>query len=288
MQLRSRADVNFDRGNPRQYDPSMTHTDRTTAADGTEIAWSATGEGATDSSSDVILVHGITESAATWDPITERLAAGRRVITMDLRGHGESGEADRYDLEAMAGDIAVVMAASNSTAPHLVGHSLGGAVVSAAGAVLPVSSVVNVDQSLQLSGFKAALMPAEPMLRDPEAFSAVITQLFIDMRGSLDDAEFDRVSALRRGQQEVVLGVWELILTASEDEIASVVDQALASYGDVRYLALFGIDPGPGYADWLAGHIVNSEVEVWDGAGHYPHLVEPDRFVARIESFWAG
>ncbi len=266
----------------------MAHTDRTTAADGTEIAWSLTGADAIDASRDVILVHGITEAAATWDPITERLAAGRRVITMDLRGHGESGEADRYDLEAMAGDVAAVMVASGSVSPHLVGHSLGGAVVSAAGAALPVTSVVNVDQSLQLAGFKAALMPAEPMLRDPEAFPAVITQLFIDMRGSLDDSEFDRVSSLRRGQQDVVLGVWELILTASEDEIANVVDQALASYGDVRYLSLFGIDPGPDYADWLSGHIVNSEVEVWDGAGHYPHLVAPDRFVARLESFWAG
>lgn len=264
----------------------MAHTDRTTAADGTEIAWSAIGDGGT-ASADVILVHGITESAATWDPITERLATDHRVITMDLRGHGESGEATRYDLEAMAGDVAAVMTASEATAPHLVGHSLGGAVVSAAGAVLPVSSIVNVDQSLQLAGFKAALMPAEPMLRDAEMFPAVIAQLFTDMRGSLGDAEFDRVDSLRRGKQDVVLGVWELILTASEEEIADVVDQALANYGDVRYLSLFGIDPGPGYADWLAGHIINSEVEVWDGAGHYPHLVDPDRFVARLESFWA-
>lgn len=261
----------------------MAHSERTTAADGTEIAWSATGSG-----EDVVLVHGITESAGSWAPTSERLATTHRVISLDLRGHGESGTADRYDLEAMAGDVAAVMAAAGSASPHLVGHSLGGAVVSAAGAVLPVASVVNVDQSLQLGAFKAALAPAEAMLRDETTFPAVISQLFTDMRGDLGDAEFDRVSRLRRGDQTVVLGVWEMMFTMSEEEIAAVVDGALAGYSDVRYLALFGIDPGPDYAGWLQGHIVNSEVELWDGAGHYPHLHEPDRFVDRLRSFWAG
>ena len=265
-----------------QYCLDMAHEERTSAADGTEIAWTATGTGG----GDVLLVHGITESASTWDPVARRLSESHRVITLDLRGHGESGTADRYDLEAMAGDVAAVMMASGASAPHLVGHSLGGAVVSAAGAVLPVGSVVNVDQSLQLGSFKAQLAPAEAMLRDAATFPAVISQLFSELRGSLGDEEFDRVSDLRRADQSVVLGVWEMMFAMSEDEIATVVDGALADYGDVRYLALFGIDPGPGYGEWLASHIANSEVEVWDGAGHYPHLVDPDRFVDRVRSFW--
>lgn len=259
----------------------MAHSEQTTAADGTEIAWSAVGAG-----DDVMLVHGITESAGSWAPIVERLSASNRVISLDLRGHGESGTADRYDLEAMAGDVAAVMAAAGAASPHLVGHSLGGAVVSAAGAVLPVASVVNVDQSLQVGSFKAALEPAEAMLRDEATFPAVIGQLFNDLRGALGDAEFDRVGGLRRGDQTVVLGVWEMMFTLSEDEIAAVVDGALAGYGDVRYLSLFGIDPGPDYSAWLKSHIVNSSVELWDGAGHYPHLHEPDRFVDRLRSFW--
>jgi pimeloyl-ACP methyl ester carboxylesterase len=260
----------------------MSHSERANAADGTEIAWSATGEGP-----DVVLVHGITENAGSWQPIVDRLSADHRVVSLDLRGHGESGTAERYDLEAMAGDVAAVMAAAGASASHLVGHSLGGIVVSAAGAAMPVASVVNVDQSLQLGGFKAALAPAEALLRDPASFPAVISQLFVDMRGELGDAEFARINGLRRPDQNVVLGVWELIFTMSEAEIAGVVDQALAGYGDVAYLSLFGIDPGPDYAAWLKGHIVNSQVELWDGAGHYPHLHQPDRFVDRLRSFWA-
>ena len=43
-----------------------------------------------------------------------------------------------------------------------------------------------------------------------------------------------------------------------------------------------------GYAGWLAGLVPTAEVEVWDGDGHYPHLVEPDRFLARLAAFDAA
>ena len=54
------------------------------------------------------------------------------------------------------------------------------------------------------------------------------------------------------------------------------------------YLAIHGIDPGPTYAAWLAGLVPSAVVEVWDGVGHYPQLVDPDRFVSRVETFWDG
>jgi|GEM_PF-3740768 len=59
--------------------------------------------------------------------------------------------------------------------------TLGGAVVSAVGAVFPVVSVVNMDQALQLGAFKDALMPIEPMLRDDASFAAVIEGLFAEV-----------------------------------------------------------------------------------------------------------
>ena len=77
----------------------------TQAPDGTEIAYTSTGDTAGEA---VVLVHGITESSSTWDPIVERLEPRHHVVTIDLRGHGRSGTADRYDLEAMAGDVIMV------------------------------------------------------------------------------------------------------------------------------------------------------------------------------------
>ena len=139
------------------------------SADGVSIFYEEFGGGEGPAA---VLVHGITESSATWGPITGLLAESRRVVTLDLRGHGQSGMADRYDLEAMAGDVAAVCADAGLEAPHLVGHSLGGAVVSAVASVMPVSSVVNVDQMLSLGSFKDQLMPVEPMLRDASVSSS--------------------------------------------------------------------------------------------------------------------
>ncbi|HSL73342.1 MAG TPA: alpha/beta hydrolase [Ilumatobacteraceae bacterium] len=262
----------------------MHHDQHATAPDGTSIAWSRTGSGAP-----VVLVHGITESAASFTPVTERLAKTHEVVTLDLRGHGESGTAATYDLGAMAGDVAAVIAAAGVARPHLVGHSLGGAVVTAAGSMLEVASVVDIDQSLQLDSFKAQLVPAEPMLRDPAQYQLVVDAMLEMMMGDrLPADEVNRINDLRRAEHEVVLGVWELLLTEPVEEIAATVDAALAGYAgrDVPYLALFGIDPGDGYGDWLAERIPGSAVEYWADHGHYPHLVDPDRFVRRLLDFW--
>ncbi len=264
----------------------MSHQQRAFAPDGTSIAWSRRGSGDA-----VVLVHGITESAASFAPVSERLASTHEVITLDLRGHGESGRSPTYDLASMAGDVAAVIEVADVNRPHLVGHSLGGAVVTAAGATLDVASVVDIDQSLQLASFKAQLMPAEPMLRDPDQYHLVVGAMFEMMMGDkLQPTEAARVNDLRQADQQVVLGVWELLLTSPEDAIASIVDNALAGYANrhVAYLALFGLDPGAQYADWLAQRIPTSTVEYWADFGHYPHLVDPDRFVDRLHMFWAG
>lgn len=259
----------------------------THAPDGTTIEFDEHGSGDGPA---VVLVHGITENSSSWAPVTERLAHDHRVITLDLRGHGASGTAERYDLEAMASDVGAVVAELGLDRPHLVGHSLGGIVVSAAGAAMPVSSVVNVDQSLQLASFKDQLMPFAEQLRDPAAFPLVIEGLFAMMAGEMIAAdEMERINSLRRPDQQVVLGVWDLILTLPVEEIAAIVDGALAGYhgAGVSYLSLFGIDPGPDYGVWLSGHIADATTDVWPEHGHYPHLVDPERFVARLHDFWS-
>lgn len=53
----------------------------------------------------------------------------------------------------------------------------------------------------------------------------------------------------------------------------------------VPFLALFGIDPGAGYRQWLADHLPQARMELWDGLGHYPHLVEPQRFLDLVRTF---
>jgi pimeloyl-ACP methyl ester carboxylesterase len=77
---------------------------------------------------DVVLLHGGGQTRFSWSRTAERLASvGWRVLSMDLRGHGESDwapDAD-YRINAYVGDLETVVA-TLSTRPVLVGASLGG------------------------------------------------------------------------------------------------------------------------------------------------------------------
>ncbi len=77
----------------------------------------------------VLLVHGITGSAAAWDPVTELLARDHRVLVPDLLGHGESAKPrGDYSLGAHAAGLRDLMIALGEERATVVGHSLGGGI----------------------------------------------------------------------------------------------------------------------------------------------------------------
>jgi pimeloyl-ACP methyl ester carboxylesterase len=99
-------------------------TEGTAVADGVPIAYRMWGPPA---SRGIILVHGGGAHSRWWDHIGPLLAAGRRVIAVDLSGHGDSGRRSSYDFDAWAREILVVAADAGLTEPPVViGHSMGG------------------------------------------------------------------------------------------------------------------------------------------------------------------
>ena len=233
----------------------------------------------------LVLVHGITESRRCWDPVLPMLAERYDVLSVDLRGHGESSAGDAYDPITLASDVVETVEAAGMTAPLLVGHSLGGVVVTAYAAIAKPRAVVNVDQPLRLADFKAALGELEPMLRGDEAsFQTAIDLIFTAMNGPLPADEVARVHALRRADQQVVLAIWGTVFDSTPDELDATVG-ALAGSVTAPYLSLHGIDPGDEYARWLSRLLPTATIEVWRDQGHYPHLVQPTRFVERVVDF---
>ena len=257
--------------------PGMAHEHTASTADGTTIAWSRSGSGGP-----VVLVHGITESAGSWDPVTDRLATTNDVITPDLRVHGKSGTADAYDPAAMVSAIAAVNAATDVATPHLVGHVLGGAVVSAAGPALRPTSVASIGHHCNSASSRHRSWP-------PSRFCATRTTTDSpSTRCSRRCPVNSSAGTRRRGSTHCATpdktccsACGDLLLTEPQEAVEATVDAALPGCRDVAlpYLALFGIDPGVGYTDWL-GEYTTIDYELWDGAGHYRHLVDPDRVVA--------
>jgi pimeloyl-ACP methyl ester carboxylesterase len=77
----------------------------------------------------LILLHGGFGSVEMFGPNVELLAAGRRVIGVDLQSHGRSPATDRpMRFETMADDIAALIGSLGLERAALMGFSLGGGV----------------------------------------------------------------------------------------------------------------------------------------------------------------
>ncbi len=256
------------------------------AADGTRIAYDAAGSGPL-----LLFVHGITENRSVWDPVVERLQVDFTCARLDVRGHGDSDAPGDYDALTMAGDLAAATDAVGATdEPVIVGHSFGAflATVYAAGGAGPVRGVVNVDQGLRMSDFAQLVRPLEAALRGPqfrETFGAIIDSLGPEL---LDPDTQARLARLHEdASQDLVVGIWRQLFESTDEEIDALVETMLLPNLRVPYLALHGSEPGDDYRDWLTRLVPTATVEVWDGDGHWLHLVEPDRFAARVRDFVA-
>ena len=79
----------------------------------------------------IVLVHGAGSSMKVWDPVISKLTEKNRYfLTVDLPGHGASCTKNgKYRPEEAVNAIQELLEYENITKTHLVGHSLGGALV---------------------------------------------------------------------------------------------------------------------------------------------------------------
>lgn len=86
-----------------------------------------------------VLVHGAAHGAWCWDEVRERLAAkGHRIVAPDLPGHGRrAAEARRASVATYARAVADAMALEGVSRGIVVGHSMGGVVISKVAELVP-------------------------------------------------------------------------------------------------------------------------------------------------------
>ena len=80
----------------------------------------------------LILVHGFQASLRWWDGVTPKLAREHHVVRIDLLGHGGSEKPpDGYSMEEQGDLVAQVLEELGVRRAAVVGHSMGGQVVTA-------------------------------------------------------------------------------------------------------------------------------------------------------------
>jgi pimeloyl-ACP methyl ester carboxylesterase len=243
--------------------------------DGTTIAYDVAGDGPP-----VVFIHGITNSRHGWDRVTPLLHGEFTCVRPDLRGHGESSKASDYGMLALVADVHAVAEELGLEAPAVVGHSLGATVAALYAAVHDPRAIVTVDQSLRFGDFARFLRPYADRLATDECGEALLDverELGITTHPDGPAAE----ERIRTFPPDVIRGLWATLLTTPPDELTALAEQGLPQIS-APLLALHGSPPPPDYEAWLTQLVPTAQVELWDGAGHFLHVTQPERFAERL------
>jgi pimeloyl-ACP methyl ester carboxylesterase len=270
---------------------------------GVDLAWSEWGSGPSGTPS-LVLVHGFTGSSHDFALEVDALAAHRRVVTLDQRGHGRSskvGNVDGYGIEQLVADCIAFLEDAGGGPVDLLGHSMGGRVVM--GVVLRrpdlVSSLVLMDTSAwsflppdeeiraMVSNYITAFDPAQGMpaslsLGGPEddLIAAAVPPGWLAEK----DAIFTGMDAYAvKALGMALMADVEAGETSLRADLPSITCPTTVVAGERDH-------PLVDQAPELAAELADGRLTVIPGAYHSPQLTHPDAWRAAVEAHlaWAA
>lgn len=248
--------------------------------DGRQVAFARGGSGQIE----LLFVHGIRNAAWVWNPTTSRLDPDRfRWLAFDLPGCGESETPPAWSGCTVQDNAALLLAIADRCCeqpPVLVGHSLGGAIVtqaaldrpgSVAGTVLVAPAPLD-GLAIALDELLAGAFAAESDVEDlgRSAFS---------VEPSAED--FARlVDTVRMARPAHIEGALRSIHALSmRGRLRELPGPSLVIGGDEdRH-----VSPRETYL--TAAALRHPKVQIWSGVGHVPHWEKPDEFADLIARF---
>lgn len=236
----------------------------------------------------VVLIHGYTDNSRSWSLMAPALAAAlpdRRIVALDLRGHGASSAPDCcYGPDSLAHDAAAAMDGLGIEKADLVGHSLGSITSAFLAATRPdrVNRLVLVSSTVR--------MPAEPTQWLWDNVPTLPNQIDPDSQFMLDwfanpnpvPAEFlDRERAEGAAvPRQVWMGVLQGLTAMDWSLLAPRISAPVAVlWGDQD--ALFGAES----QEWLHAALPDATRITYPGAGHNMFWEQPDKVAADIAGF---
>lgn len=234
----------------------------------------------------LVLLHGFTHTAASWDPVLAGLPQRYRALALDLRGHGRAAAAAPVDLPGVIADVA-------AAAPdrfELAGYSMGGRIALHVAFALP-------DRVGRLT-----LIGASPGLADPteraqrraadEALAAELESMSIEAFAArwaqtpvlagvpeavAARAHTDRLRSAPPGLAAALRGLGTGALPSLWERLGELAMPVtlIAGERDAKFSAL---------ARRMAAAIPDARVAIVAGAGHAVHLEAPAAVAAVIDS----
>ena len=247
----------------------------------------------------LVLLHGFALHGGVFAPLVERLARDRRLIVVDLPGHGHSAQVPVSTLEDTAAAVAATLrsvhdAGGACDGADVLGWSFGGQVALALAAARPASVrrlvlACTTPSFVARPGFDSAM--DEAMLRrfgdELRVAYRLTLQRFLTLQVQGSAAAHATLAALRtrlfaRGEPSPGALAATLALLVGTDLRAAVPlvgVPALVLAGPRDTLVPLAA------SEWLAAHLPDARLQLIDGAAHAPFLSHPDAFAAAVERF---
>jgi lipase len=121
----------------------------------------------------VVCVHGLAGYGGRFRRLAEEYLPSKRLLAVDLRGHGGSGWDPPWDLATHAADLLETAAALGAARAAWVGHSIGGRLIAECAALAPerVERAVLLDPAMRID--PAVALERAELLRLDTSFATV-------------------------------------------------------------------------------------------------------------------
>jgi len=241
--------------------------------------------------SEILFIHGFSQASMSWQRQVEGdLAKEFRLVTYDLRGHGNSDkplEPEKYkESKAWADEVQAIINAANFKRPVLVGWSYGGHVIAdylkihgAAGlaGLNYVDAVTKSDPSFYGDGLKV-----QPLMSSGDlAINIAATRTFLrncfENQPSQDD--FETMLAFNMMVPPKVRANMGGRTLSMDETLKALNLPVLVTHGATDKLALVAA------ARHTAATIPGAKLSVYDRVGHAPFWEDTARFNAELSAF---
>lgn len=278
----------------------MHMTPRTMILQGQELSYLDSGEGSV-----VLFIHGMLGSQHHWSHLVDRIDDTQRVIVPDLFGHGASAKPmGDYSLSSHAATLRDLLDRLEIETVTLVGHSLGGGIAMQFHYLFPhrVERLVLV-ASGGLGREVTPLLRSATLPGADRVLGVVASEWMTNRLQGVGNAAAKvgwkpraDLGAMWRGFTSLGDRESRRAFLATTKAVVDLGGQTVSAHG-----RLADVDPPPTLVVWgskdriiPAWHAMTAQesapqirVELFEGAGHFPHLDDPERFADLLREFIA-
>jgi pimeloyl-ACP methyl ester carboxylesterase len=246
-----------------------------------------------ESGPDLVLVHGYTGDITDWRHQLPAFSPSFRILILDLRGHGASeAPSDRslYNIEQFAGDVEALIDGFGIGRYHLLGHSMGGAIVQEIALrssdrllSLTLHNTTDDFSAVAASGPIAMWRDYRFKLAEEQGMAAVaaLTSPFPPPPHMPAERLAETSKRLARMSADAFIGAWQGLegWAGARDRAAAIKTPTLVIYGDLD--TGFMVEG----SQRLGRNIPGAQVAVIPQAAHQPQWERPELYNAALGAF---